>query len=106
MANYGKAKPRAAYVLQRRQMYAFDDQFRDAILRAYRNETRPLRDHLLSNPALSEEHCVMLAGNGTAIPRDPWPILPGRANPNAKSTHYGQPKDLRKLHDHALPSHN
>jgi hypothetical protein len=71
MANHGKTKPRAAYVydkaaakerlLQRRQMYAFDAEFRDAILRAYRNETRLLRDLLLSNPALSGEHCVMLA---------------------------------------------
>jgi hypothetical protein len=69
MANHGKTKPQAAYVkatakerlLQRGQMYAFDDQFRDAILRAYCNETRLLRDLLLSNPALSQEHCVMLA---------------------------------------------
>jgi len=46
---------------ERWRRYEFDTQFHDAIIRAYRRDTQPLRDLLNSNTPLSSEHRAELA---------------------------------------------
>jgi hypothetical protein len=81
MTDKGASKRRTQFVYERRApealrerrlIYQFNDQFRDAILHAFRKNTGPFRDLLYSDTPLSSEHREMLA----ALIR--WGIEPKR----------------------------
>jgi hypothetical protein len=91
MTNKPKGKRRTTFVYnktareqgywERRQMYEFDDKFREAIIRAYYRDTGPLFDLLCSNARLSSEHRYELAklirwGMGRKQPSRPRGSIP------------------------------